>query len=97
MTQTQRNRARRYFRNLDREKLGLRLELGAYCLCMYVVEQDEQNQHRRCHPNLPEEKKDEQFQRIADALGLTEREIQKTYGKIQNRLRSAPVPSDTDR
>lgn len=96
MTPIQRNHARRYFTALDREKLGLSLVLDAYCLCMYVVEQDKRNEYRRCHPNLPEEKKDELFQQVACSLGLTERDIQKTYGKIQSLLWEAPIPRDTD-
>lgn len=92
MTTTQRHRARRYFVALDRERLGLSLELVAYCLCAYTVEQDEQNRHRRCHPNVLKEERDEQFQWVANSLGLAERDIQKTYGKLQHRLKDAPLP-----
>ena len=96
MTSTQRNHVQRYFTNLDRGELGLRLELVGYCLCMVIVEQDEQNQHRRCHPNVPDRKKDDLFQSLANSLNLTEREIRKTYGKLQHVLRSTPVPPETE-
>ena len=86
LTERQTGRARRYFLGLDRERLGLPSELVVYCLCAYVLEQDERNRYRRCHPNVPAEQIDPVFRRVAESLGLRQRDIQKTYGKLQHRL-----------
>lgn len=96
MTSVQRHRSRRYFISLDRERLGLRYEVVAYCVCAYIVEQDEQNQYRRCHPNVPNEKTDKLFQQTAESLELTSREIHKTYGKLQHILKARPLPPVQD-
>lgn len=96
LTPTQRNRARRYFLNLDREKLGLKTELVAFCLCSFLLEMDKQNHQRRCHPNVERERRDPLFTSVAENLGLTEREIRKTYGKLQYLLRDAPLPPVKD-
>jgi len=96
LTTEERSQSRHHFVTLDREDLGLSSDLVAYCVCAYVVEQNERNEERRCHPNVPEKTKDDLFQQIAESLDLSQREIVKTYGKIQNRIddTTSPVPED---
>jgi hypothetical protein len=96
LTKKERSQSRHQFVTLDREELGLRSDLVAYCVCAYVVEQNERNEERRCHPNVPENTKDDLFQQIAESLDLSQRGIVKTYGKIQNRVddTTSPVPED---
>lgn len=86
LTAREKAQARRNFLSLDREKLGLSLDLVAYCVCAFAVEKNEKNVTRRCHPNIPEDDRDDQFNQVAKSLGLTDRNVVKTYGKIQHRL-----------
>lgn len=96
LTAKERSRSRHHFVTLDRESLGLSSDVVAYCVCAYVVEQNERNETRRCHPNVSDEKTDSLFQEIAESLNLTQREIVKTYGKVQHRIDDtvSPVPED---
>ncbi|MGQ3327632.1 hypothetical protein [Halorubrum sp. FL23] len=98
LTIRERTQARRYFLSLDREKLGLESSLVAYSVCCYVVEQNERNKQRRCHPNVPDEDRDNQFKQMEKSLNLGPRSVVKTYGKIQNRLELTipPVREDFD-
>jgi len=88
--------ARRYFLSLDREELGLESSLVAHSVCCYVVEQNERNECRRCHPNVLDEDRDDRFQQMEETLGLSQRDLVKTYGKIQNRLGSTVAPVRED-
>lgn len=97
LTSRERYLARCHFVSLDREKLGLELELVAYCMCAYVIEQNERNDTRRGHPNVPDDKHDGRFQEIADSLDLRQRDLVKTYGKIQHRAGRAVPPVQHDR
>lgn len=97
LTSKERSRARGYYVNLDREKLGLSASLVAYCVCAYVVEKNDKNEHRRCHPNVPDETTDDLFRQVADSMSLRQKSIVSTYGKIPNRVPdSAPVVRDGD-
>lgn len=97
LTPRERSRARGYYVNLDREKLGLDAYLVAYCVCAYVVENNDKNEHRRCHPNMPDEATDDLFQQVADSIGLRQKSIVKTYGKVASRVpEAAPVVRDED-
>lgn len=82
--------AKGVFTNLDRERLGLRLDLVAYCVCAYIVEQSQRNE-RRAHPNVPEETRDDVFLKVAEDLDLRHQDIVKTYGKIQHRVGDRPA------
>lgn len=86
LTPPQRDRAENRFLGLNRGELGHRLDVIAYCLCAYIVETDGNTTKRRCHPNVAEEKKDEVFRRIAEALGLNDEQISKVYGKLRHQL-----------
>ena len=86
LTDKERSRARDHYVNLDREKLGLKAQLVAYCVCAYVVENNDRNQNRRCHPNVPDEATDDLFQEVADSIGFRKKSITKTYGKIASRV-----------
>lgn len=86
LTAREKSQARRNFLSLDREKLGISLNLVAYAVCAFAVEQNNRNVTRRCHPNIPEDDRDDQFNQMAESLGLTQHNIVKTYGKIQHRL-----------
>lgn len=86
LTDKERSRARDHYVNLDREKLGLKAQLVAYCVCAYVVENNDRNQNRRSHPNVPDEATDDLFQEVADSIGLCQKSIVKTYCKIASRL-----------
>lgn len=90
--------ARRYFMSLDREELGLESNLVAHSVCAYVVEQNEKNDVRRSHPNVPDGKRDHLFQEMEENLELNHRDIVKTYGKLQNQLQDTtpPVREDFD-
>lgn len=96
LTTKERSQSRHHFVTLDREGLGLSSDLVAYCVCAYVVEENQRNEERSCHPNITDEKKDTLFQQISESLNLTQREIVKTYGKVQNRIGDtvSPVPED---
>jgi hypothetical protein len=63
-----------------------------------VVEQNERNEQRRYHPNVPDEDRDNQFKQMEKSLNLSQRSVVKTYGKIQNRLNFTipPVREDFD-
>lgn len=97
LTNREQYRARCHFVSLDREKLGLELELVAYCVCAYVIEQNERNDTRRGHPNVPDDRHDDRLQEIADSLNLRQRDLVKTYGKIQHRTGGAVPPVQHDR
>jgi hypothetical protein len=92
LTSKERGLAKRHYISLDREKLGLESTLVAYCVCAYVIENNDKNEHRRYHPNLSDEKKDELFGQIAESLDLCQKDIVKTYGKIQNWVDETPPP-----
>lgn len=96
LTIQEREQARRYYLSLDLETLGLDANLVAHSVCCYAVEQNGRNEERRCHPNVPGEKRDDQFQEMEEKLDLTHRSVVKTYGKIQNRCgeTAAPVRED---
>lgn len=98
MTTRERIQARRYFMTLDREKLGLESNLVAISVCAYVVEQNEKNDTRRSHPNVPDRKRDTLFQELEENLELNPRAVVKTYGKLQNRLQdtTSPIREDFD-
>lgn len=86
MTTTERKESRRHFLALDRQRLGLDLDLVAYCVCAYTVEQNDRNTEQRCHPNVLKDEQNESFRRLASSLGLSQTAIVKTYGKIQHRV-----------
>jgi len=89
LTPQERDNARSYFINLDREKLGLESHLVAYCVCAYVVHEND-NDERACHPNVPDDKKDELFRQMVESLDLNQKAVVKTYCKIENRVPETP-------
>lgn len=96
MTVREKIQARRYFMSLDREELGLESNLVAHSVCAYVIEQNEKNDARRSHPNVPDEKRDNLFQDMEENLELNHRATVKTYGKLQNLLQNTTPPIRED-
>lgn len=96
LTPSETGHARRTFLTLDREGLGLESGLVAYCVCLNAVKQNDRNENRCVHPNVPADKTDDLFQQIADSLNLTQKEITKTYGKIRHRVDDVTPPVRED-
>lgn len=84
LTAAQRAKARGRFSKVDRKRLGQRLELVAFSLCALVVEQDPRNTQRRCHPNIQKSKFDDNFESVAQSIGVNETQFKKMYGKLEH-------------
>lgn len=94
LTTRQQGHARDAFLDLDRGKMGQDLVLVAYSVCSYIVEDDDRNTERRCHPDVKEEDQDEVFKKVRDSLGLDKRAITKMYGKIEHRISTPYSPHE---
>lgn len=95
MRSQQRTRALDLITRFDLQKLGLRAELVAFCICAYVVHETEKDP--RCgYPTKGQmENVTDELRSMQDSLGITDRQFQSTYGKVQHRDRTAE-PSDVD-
>lgn len=97
LSEQQSKRADSYFHNFDLQEWGVRKQLVAYALCAYVIKNDEQNEVRRTHPNVPDGDRDTLFVQMADSLDITHREFVKTYGKVQSKVNEYVTPPKVDR
>lgn len=86
LSAAQKNTAVNSFKSLGFEKLGLSKVVLAYCTCAYVTHRDAE--FRKCHPQTKEDDMDRHFERVRKSLEISQQEFTKTYGKVQNRLRS---------
>lgn len=91
LTNREQLRTRRYFMSIRHDNWGIDYYLLIYSICCYVVENNDKNNQRRSHPNVPDEDRDNRFQHIEDSLGLDYRDVVKTYGKVQSDFNS-PIP-----
>jgi hypothetical protein len=82
LPESQQRWAESLYMDLDRQRVGMSSQTIAFCLCALVVEQDSMTE-RRTHPNVPEEKFDDTFQRIAEGLDIDGDQIATTYGKLE--------------
>lgn len=82
LTRYQRELAHRWFVNLALEDWGVVSELVAYCVCAYVVHEDDTG--RKCHPNLAEENTDQLFQEVLTSLDFRAMDVRKVYAKLQH-------------
>lgn len=73
------------FKNLNLGKLGERAELVAYCVSAFVAH--ENLDAVECHPQTPEEDTHDDFLRVVESLQVTDNQLTRVYGKIDNRLR----------
>ncbi len=79
----QKEQAKVIFMSLDLQRLGLPMELVAFCLCVLVARQD----GRMYHPNRSKANNDEQFRKFAQSLSEKEQSlIVKTLNRLQHRL-----------
>lgn len=92
LTDLQLEEAKARATNVDGEKFGRTLELLAFCVCGYVVHRDESTPaviKRDFHPNCSET--DLLFEKVAEELGLGEREIDDVCRSLDQKF-SEPVP-----
>jgi len=87
----QRDQAKAWFTNLDLDEWGVRVELVACCLCSRIVHEDEDDE-RRTHPSVPDDKKPKEFVGMADRFNLREKDVRSMYGKIDAYLRRNTRP-----
>jgi len=83
LTPYRRQQTEMVFMQLDLQRLGLPMELVAFCLCALAARQD----GRMYHPNRSEENNDKQFLDFAQSLSEREQSlIVKTLNRLQHRL-----------
>ncbi len=77
--------------NVDGEKFGMRLELLVYCVCAYVVHNDDSTPYakeRKVHPNCGS--KDVTFQQVAFELDLHPNRINRVYRRLEQKFSRKP-------
>jgi hypothetical protein len=83
LTPYRRQQTEMAFMQLDLQRLGLPMELVAFCLCALAARQD----GRMYHPNRSDENNDAQFLEFAQSLSEREQSlIVKTLNRLQHRL-----------
>lgn len=93
LTESETAQAETWFRRLKFDQLGYDIRLSAFCVCLYLVKEDERDE-RQSHPNAwanwPPE-----FRAYLDGLPPEqERRLDKAYGKVASRLRAWTVGED---
>lgn len=86
MTNFQKRQAIARATNVNGKTFGRKLTLLVYCTCAYVVHNDNTThvtRNRKCHPNTPDDKKDEIFVRVAEEYDLREKDIRSCYGRLE--------------
>lgn len=73
--------AERLFLGFNLQKFGTDAAPVAFCTCVAVVENSEEND-RKCHPCVPDEKMDSEFKRVARAEGYQKGELISLYNKV---------------
>ncbi|NHN57488.1 MULTISPECIES: hypothetical protein [Halorussus] len=73
--------AERLFLGFNLRKFGTDAGTVAFCTCIAVVENSEENE-RKCHPCVPDEKMDLEFKRVARAEGYQKGELISLYNKV---------------
>lgn len=98
LTEREAGRAKGLFLGFPGEKMGTYKETYALAACLCAVELDRRDQ-RRAHPNVPEEKRPSEFQRLTERFGVPGKEIRTAYGRIENRHRVGKLesPEEFDR
>lgn len=69
------------FLGFNLQRFGTDAATVAFCTCIAVVEKSEENE-RKCHPCLPDEKMDSEFKRVSDAEGYQTGELVSLYNKV---------------
>jgi hypothetical protein len=96
LTAAQTSDAASFFSVFDLQEWGIRKEVVAYALCAYVVKNDERNEYRRTHPNVPEGDRDTLFVDMGNSLEITASTFVKTYEKVRSKVSQYSVPPKPD-
>lgn len=83
--------------NVDGEKFGMNLDLLVYCVCAYVVHNDDTPPYaieRKVHPNS--ESKDDLFEEVAGELGLRSKLIDRVYRRFEQEFTDLVPPKGFD-
>ncbi|UPV98775.1 hypothetical protein M0R88_09545 [Halorussus gelatinilyticus] len=73
--------AERLFLRFDLQKFGTDAATVAFCTCVAVVKNSEEND-RKCHPCVPDKKMDPEFRRVASAEDYRKGELISLYNKV---------------
>jgi hypothetical protein len=83
--------------NVDGERFGMNLELLVYCVCAYVVHNDDSEPYaieRKVHPNC--KSKDMIFEQVAFELGLRPDRINRVYRRFEQAFSDSVPPRGFD-
>jgi hypothetical protein len=83
--------------NVDGEKFGMKLELLVFCVCAYVVHNDNSTPYadgRKVHPNCTT--KDVIFEQVAFDLGLRPSLINRVYRRFEQEFSTLVPPKGFD-
>ncbi|WP_135829861.1 hypothetical protein [Halorussus halobius] len=69
------------FRGFNLQQFGTDADIVAFCTCVAVVENSEEN-NRKCHPCVLDEKMDSEFKQVAREEGYQKRELISLYNKV---------------
>jgi len=81
LTTEERGQAKGLIHRMDLQREGIRVERMAYAVCAYAVHSSTTDE-RNCHPQTD---RPEEFQRVKTQLGITNKQFESDYGKVQHR------------
>lgn len=82
LTSKREARAEAVFHTFNLRKWGIRKEIVAAVLCLYLIHSDGYDQ-RECHPNTADETSTEELKSAMTAYGFDERVYRQTYARIE--------------
>jgi len=93
LTDSETTQAEVWFRRLQFDRLGYDIRLSAFCVCLYLVKEDERDE-RQSHPNARANWPPEFRDYLGGLPPEQERRLYKAYGKVASKLRSWTVGED---
>lgn len=93
LTKAEKSKTKKWFRLLKFDRLGYDIRLSAFCVCLYLVKDDEFDE-RQAHPNTKTQWPPE-FRDYYDSLPDEQRRLlSKAYGKVASEIRSWTIGED---